>query len=111
MSSDVAGVSVCPSAALDLGVELLCGMFELWGQLGAGILALTQWLLGEEEDGNTEEEADETSCLVSLLFDGHLEKFIFNGYLTLVTQVFSNNSPFYQILCFLDVINLMVSNL
>lgn len=64
LRKDVAGVSMCPPAALDLGVELLCGMFELWGQLGAGILALTQWLLGEEEeDGNAEEEADETSCL------------------------------------------------
>ncbi|KAM4729595.1 thyroid adenoma-associated protein isoform 2-T4 [Anableps anableps] len=62
LSKDVAGVSVCPPAALDLSVELLCGMFELWGQQGAGVLALTQWLMGEE-DRSDEEEADEASCL------------------------------------------------
>ncbi|XP_008428609.1 thyroid adenoma-associated protein [Poecilia reticulata] len=62
LSSDVAGVSVCPPAALDLGVGLLCGMFDLWGQLGAGLLALTQWLMGEE-DGSDEDEAEEASCL------------------------------------------------
>ncbi|XP_043991776.1 thyroid adenoma-associated protein isoform X2 [Gambusia affinis] len=62
LSSDAAGVSVCPPAALDLGVGLLCGMFDLWGQQGAGLLALTQWLMGEE-DGSDEDEAEEASCL------------------------------------------------
>ncbi|XP_015229151.1 PREDICTED: thyroid adenoma-associated protein isoform X1 [Cyprinodon variegatus] len=58
LSKDVAGGSVCPPAALDLTLQLLCGMFKLWGQLGAGILTLMQWLMGEE-DGCDEEEADE----------------------------------------------------
>uniref|UniRef100_A0A096M256 THADA armadillo repeat containing n=1 Tax=Poecilia formosa TaxID=48698 RepID=A0A096M256_POEFO len=66
LSSDqslyVAGVFLCPPAALDLGVGLLCEMFDLWGQLGAGLLALTQWLMGEEDDGD-EDEAEEASCL------------------------------------------------
>ncbi|XP_041865612.1 thyroid adenoma-associated protein [Melanotaenia boesemani] len=53
---DVAGVSVCPPAALDSGMELLCRLFELWGQVGAGVLVLTQWLL-EKEDGNEDESA------------------------------------------------------
>lgn len=66
LSTDVAGGSVCPPAALDLTLQLLCGMFKLWGQLGAGILTLMQWLMGEE-DGCDEEEADEALPLVSLL--------------------------------------------
>ncbi|XP_072247562.1 thyroid adenoma-associated protein [Leuresthes tenuis] len=62
LTTDEAGVSVCPPAALNLGVELLCRLFELWGQVGAGVLALTQWLLGEE-DTNDDDAADEASCL------------------------------------------------
>ncbi|XP_074531245.1 thyroid adenoma-associated protein [Halichoeres trimaculatus] len=56
----VSGVSVCPPAALDSGVGLLCRLFELWGQVPAGVLALTEWLLGEEGGG---EEAEEVSSL------------------------------------------------
>ncbi|XP_061601680.1 thyroid adenoma-associated protein isoform X2 [Cololabis saira] len=48
---------VCPAAALDLAVELLCRLFELWGRVGAGVLALTQWLLGDDDD--EDEAADE----------------------------------------------------
>ncbi|XP_034537474.1 thyroid adenoma-associated protein [Notolabrus celidotus] len=51
------GVSVCPPAALDSGVGLLCRLFELWGQVPAGVLALTEWLLGDEEGGEAAEEA------------------------------------------------------
>ncbi|KAI3362945.1 hypothetical protein L3Q82_011619 [Scortum barcoo] len=62
ISSDVAGVSVCPPVALDSGVGLLCQLFELWGQVPAGVLALTEWLLGEGE-GENEAPADEASGL------------------------------------------------
>lgn len=63
--SDVAGVSVCPPVALDLGVGLLCQLFELWQQVPAGVLALSEWLLGEDE-GNEEAGADEASSLVRI---------------------------------------------
>ncbi|XP_068597624.1 thyroid adenoma-associated protein [Brachionichthys hirsutus] len=44
-----AGVSVCPAVALDSGVELLCQLFEVWGRVPAGVLAVTEWLLGDED--------------------------------------------------------------
>ncbi|XP_040906443.1 thyroid adenoma-associated protein [Toxotes jaculatrix] len=59
---NVAGVSVCPPVAMDSGVRLLCRLFELWGQAAAGVLALTEWLLGGEE-GSDEAVADEASSL------------------------------------------------
>lgn len=62
-STDVAGVTVCPPVALDVGVSLLCRLFELWKQVPAGVLALTEWLLGEE-DGNEEACQDDSSSLV-----------------------------------------------
>ncbi|TMS04583.1 Thyroid adenoma-associated protein [Larimichthys crocea] len=62
LSTDVAGVSVCPPVALDSGVGLLCRLFELWGHVPEGTLALTEWLLGEEE-GSDGTVADEASSL------------------------------------------------
>ncbi|XP_027133458.1 thyroid adenoma-associated protein [Larimichthys crocea] len=62
LSTDVAGVSVCPPVALDSGVGLLCRLFELWGRVPEGTLALTEWLLGEEE-GSDGTVADEASSL------------------------------------------------
>ncbi|XP_068423389.1 thyroid adenoma-associated protein [Clinocottus analis] len=59
LSTDVTSVSVCPSVALDSGVKLLCHLFELRGQTVAGVLALTQWLLGDKEPGEEEEEVAE----------------------------------------------------
>nr|XP_046258832.1 thyroid adenoma-associated protein isoform X2 [Scatophagus argus] len=56
------GVSVCPPVAVDSGVGLLCRLFELWGQVPAGVLTLTEWLLGEEE-ANGETVADEACGL------------------------------------------------
>uniref|UniRef100_A0A672GSV2 tRNA (32-2'-O)-methyltransferase regulator THADA n=1 Tax=Salarias fasciatus TaxID=181472 RepID=A0A672GSV2_SALFA len=50
LSAGVAGASVCPPAALLSGVELLCRLLGLWGQPAAGVLALTEWLLGEDGD-------------------------------------------------------------
>uniref|UniRef100_A0A3B4WC26 tRNA (32-2'-O)-methyltransferase regulator THADA n=1 Tax=Seriola lalandi dorsalis TaxID=1841481 RepID=A0A3B4WC26_SERLL len=57
-----AGVSVCPTVAMEWGAGLLCRLFELWGQVPAGVLALTQWLLGDA-DGNDEAVSDEVSSL------------------------------------------------
>lgn len=65
LSSDVAGVSVCPPVALDSGVGLLCRLFEQWGQVPAGVLALTEWLLGDEES-NDEAVTNEPSSLVRI---------------------------------------------
>ncbi|XP_036980256.1 thyroid adenoma-associated protein isoform X2 [Acanthopagrus latus] len=62
LGTDVAGVSVCPPVALDSGVGLLCRLFEQWGQVPAGVLALTEWLLGDEES-NDEAVTDEASTL------------------------------------------------
>lgn len=56
---------MCPPVALDSGVGLLCRLFELWGQVPAGVLALTEWLLGEEE-GSDETVTDEASSLVRI---------------------------------------------
>lgn len=63
-SSDAGSLSVCPPVALDTGVGLLCGLLEQWGQVPGGVLALTEWLLGEEESGD--EEAAEFSSLVRI---------------------------------------------
>nr|XP_023660134.1 thyroid adenoma-associated protein isoform X1 [Paramormyrops kingsleyae] len=41
--------AVCPPVALELGLRLLCRLFEEWGQVPAGVLILTDWLLGEGE--------------------------------------------------------------
>ncbi|XP_034080889.1 thyroid adenoma-associated protein isoform X3 [Gymnodraco acuticeps] len=62
LSTDVTGASVCPPVALDAGVGLLCRLFELWGQVPAGALTLTEWLLGDEE-ANYEAVAEEASSL------------------------------------------------
>lgn len=64
LSSDVGDVSVCPPVALESGVGLVCRLFELSGQVPAGIRTLTEWLLGEEE-GN-EKAVSDASSLVSV---------------------------------------------
>ncbi|XP_077960051.1 thyroid adenoma-associated protein isoform X2 [Gasterosteus aculeatus] len=51
LSIDVTGASVCPAVALDAGVGLLCRLLELWGRTAEGVLALTEWLLGDKEAG------------------------------------------------------------
>lgn len=57
VSLDVACVSVCPPVALDMGVGLLCQLFQLWGQVPMGILTLTEWLLGDQEQETATAEA------------------------------------------------------
>uniref|UniRef100_A0A7N6FJ83 tRNA (32-2'-O)-methyltransferase regulator THADA n=1 Tax=Anabas testudineus TaxID=64144 RepID=A0A7N6FJ83_ANATE len=51
-----------PFKTLDSGVGLLCRLLELWGRVPAGTLALTEWLLGEDE-GNENADADDSSSL------------------------------------------------
>ncbi|XP_037638453.1 thyroid adenoma-associated protein [Sebastes umbrosus] len=63
LSTDVTAVSVCPPVALDSGVGLLCRLFELWRQVPTGVLALTEWLLGDEEANEEAGAADEASSL------------------------------------------------
>lgn len=58
-----AGASVCPPVALDLGVDLMCRLCVRWQQVPAGVLVLTQWLLGDED-------ADQDSGLVRGLGGG-----------------------------------------
>ncbi|KAM6956245.1 thyroid adenoma-associated protein [Aplochiton taeniatus] len=49
LSTEEAGVAVCPPVALDLGVGLLCQLILRWAQVSAGILTLIEWLLGDGE--------------------------------------------------------------
>ncbi|XP_030626930.1 thyroid adenoma-associated protein [Chanos chanos] len=48
LTTDVAKGAVSPPVALDLGVGILCQLFQVWGQVAAGTVTLTEWLLGEE---------------------------------------------------------------
>lgn len=63
LSPGVSGLSVCPPVALDSAVGLLCQLFERWGQVLEGVLALTEWLLGDEETKQEETAAEEASSL------------------------------------------------
>ena len=38
-----------PPAALEQGVAALCGLLGAWGRQRAGLLTLTEWLLGDQE--------------------------------------------------------------
>uniref|UniRef100_A0A8C3B078 tRNA (32-2'-O)-methyltransferase regulator THADA n=1 Tax=Cyclopterus lumpus TaxID=8103 RepID=A0A8C3B078_CYCLU len=58
LSTDVTGAFVCPPVALDAGAGLLCRLLEPWGQTAAGVLALTEWLLGDKEAGEEAAEDD-----------------------------------------------------
>uniref|UniRef100_A0A674NJE3 tRNA (32-2'-O)-methyltransferase regulator THADA n=1 Tax=Takifugu rubripes TaxID=31033 RepID=A0A674NJE3_TAKRU len=51
-----AGVPVCPPAALQSGVGLLCHLLQQWGQVPAGAVALAQWLLGDGDAAREDEE-------------------------------------------------------
>ncbi|XP_036403279.1 thyroid adenoma-associated protein [Megalops cyprinoides] len=54
--TDAAPAAVCPPVALELGVGLLCRLLQVWGQVPAGVLILTEWLLGEAEPETGSEE-------------------------------------------------------
>uniref|UniRef100_A0A8C1YAD1 tRNA (32-2'-O)-methyltransferase regulator THADA n=1 Tax=Cyprinus carpio TaxID=7962 RepID=A0A8C1YAD1_CYPCA len=51
--------AVSPPVALEMGVGLLCQLFQMWGQVAAGMVNLIQWLLGDEQsDTRCEESLD-----------------------------------------------------
>ncbi|RXN24870.1 thyroid adenoma-associated [Labeo rohita] len=62
----VATGAVSPPVALEMGVGLLCQLFQMWGQVAAGMVNLIEWLLGDEQS--------DTGCEESLDLD---EEFLF----------------------------------
>lgn len=55
----VATGAVSPPVALEMGVGLLCQLFQMWGQVAAGMVNLIEWLLGDEQsDTGCEESLD-----------------------------------------------------
>ncbi|KAL6487447.1 hypothetical protein MHYP_G00040730 [Metynnis hypsauchen] len=40
---------VSPPVALEMGVGLLCQLFQVWGQVAVGMITLTEWLLGDDQ--------------------------------------------------------------
>ncbi|XP_015218624.2 thyroid adenoma-associated protein isoform X1 [Lepisosteus oculatus] len=52
--------ALCPALALDLGLGLLCQLFQMWKEAPAGVLILAEWLLGE---GDPEREAEDGRVL------------------------------------------------
>uniref|UniRef100_A0AAY5KM06 tRNA (32-2'-O)-methyltransferase regulator THADA n=1 Tax=Esox lucius TaxID=8010 RepID=A0AAY5KM06_ESOLU len=58
LNTDAPLVSVCPPVALEMGVALLCQLFQLWGQVPTGILTLTERILGNDEDDFLFEKGD-----------------------------------------------------
>ncbi|KAJ8359680.1 hypothetical protein SKAU_G00162050 [Synaphobranchus kaupii] len=67
--TDVAPATLSPPVALDLGVGLLCQLFQVWGQVPDGVLALTEWLLGEGEPDMGDKD--------TLQLDAYEEEFLF----------------------------------
>ncbi|CAL8299345.1 unnamed protein product [Merluccius merluccius] len=64
LQSDVSsGVGVCPSLALDEAMGALCSLLVVWGEEQAGLLTLTEWLMGDEESGPEEASAENPSSL------------------------------------------------
>ncbi|XP_073690332.1 tRNA (32-2'-O)-methyltransferase regulator THADA-like [Garra rufa] len=58
--------AVSPPVALEMGLGLLCQLFQMWGQVAAGMVNLMEWLLGDEQS--------DTGCKKSLDLD---EEFLF----------------------------------
>ncbi|XP_072533812.1 thyroid adenoma-associated protein [Salminus brasiliensis] len=46
-TTGVATGPVSSPVALEMGVKLLCQLFQVWGQVAVGVIALTEWLLGD----------------------------------------------------------------
>ncbi|XP_049337727.1 thyroid adenoma-associated protein isoform X1 [Astyanax mexicanus] len=40
---------VSSPVALEIGVKLLCQLFQVWGQVAVGVISLTEWLLGDDQ--------------------------------------------------------------
>ncbi|XP_062851967.1 thyroid adenoma-associated protein [Trichomycterus rosablanca] len=60
VSTGVPKGAVSPPVALQLGVEILCQLFQVWGQVATGIITLTEWLLGDDQ---VEQSTEETLVL------------------------------------------------
>ncbi|XP_067277498.1 thyroid adenoma-associated protein isoform X2 [Pseudorasbora parva] len=61
-NTGVATGAVSPPVALEMGVGILCQLFQMWDHVAAGMVNLIEWLLGDEQlDANCEEtpELDE----------------------------------------------------
>lgn len=51
--------AVSPPVALEMGVGLLCQLFQMWDHVAAGVENLIEWFLGDEQlDSNCEESPD-----------------------------------------------------
>ncbi|XP_051772571.1 thyroid adenoma-associated protein isoform X1 [Ctenopharyngodon idella] len=58
-NTGVATGAVSPPVALEMGVGLLCQLFQMWDHVAAGMVNLIEWLLGDEQlDTNCEESPD-----------------------------------------------------
>ncbi|XP_051504268.1 thyroid adenoma-associated protein homolog isoform X2 [Myxocyprinus asiaticus] len=51
--------AVSPPVALEMGVGVLCQLFQMWDQVSAGIVNLIEWLLGDEQLETSSEESPE----------------------------------------------------
>ncbi|XP_061086252.1 tRNA (32-2'-O)-methyltransferase regulator THADA-like, partial [Conger conger] len=68
--TDVAPAALCPPVALELGVGLLCQLLQVWGQVPAGVLVLTEWLLGDAEPETGREDTPPLDeCEEDFLFE------------------------------------------
>lgn len=45
----VAQGAFSPPVALQMGVEILCQLFQVWDQVAIGMITLTNWLLGDTQ--------------------------------------------------------------
>ncbi|XP_056128449.1 thyroid adenoma-associated protein isoform X2 [Rhinichthys klamathensis goyatoka] len=48
-NTGVATGAVSPPVALEMGVGLLCQLFQMWDHVAAGVVNLIEWLLGDEQ--------------------------------------------------------------
>ncbi|XP_072366552.1 thyroid adenoma-associated protein isoform X3 [Scyliorhinus torazame] len=64
---DILFVVVNPSLAMDLGLGVLCELLQIWNQTSRGIVALIEWMLGEEE--MKEDTVNENLGEYDILFD------------------------------------------
>ncbi|XP_027005873.2 thyroid adenoma-associated protein isoform X1 [Tachysurus fulvidraco] len=49
ITTGVAQGAVSPPVALQMGVEILCQLFQVWDQVAVGIMTLTEWMLGDNQ--------------------------------------------------------------
>ncbi|XP_060781574.1 thyroid adenoma-associated protein isoform X2 [Neoarius graeffei] len=49
IATGVAQGAVSPPVALQMGVGILCQLFQVWDQVATGMMTLTEWLLGDDQ--------------------------------------------------------------